>query len=181
MLLQVSTGRDPPIPPAFNETCQVLPIKLQSSSKWAHYFGYFNSLMPRGDWEQLFDIALLMVNNDANTRLSAETCIRRFDEHHMKQIRPWIYCDGRRKTSVSVCLSALLEYGLVSYQNRQKVLREASQRKASFEISFASRNKQDPGVYVDAGTALEVVHECLPRLTHSLENLLREVRERHET
>jgi hypothetical protein len=62
--------------PLLSTRYQVLPIKLQSSSEWAHYFGYFNSLMPRGDWEQQFDNALLMVNNDANTRPSAETCIR---------------------------------------------------------------------------------------------------------
>jgi hypothetical protein len=114
-----------------------------------------------------------MLNKDPNTRSSADSCIQFIIDHHKRLVRPWVHRNGRRKARVSVCISALLDYGLVSFEQRRTLLIKLAQHEDAFEIPYAHA-RQEPGVYVGVEAAVAVTHEQLPRLSHALEELVDE-------
>lgn len=176
MLLQVSMLGDVPVPAFFDETMRRFSgSRNQSSALWEDFFIQCSTARPKPGWEHLISIAQKMLVEDPEARPTAEGCALLLDHYRKVAIRPWIHLDTRRHSHVSICMSALLEYGGLSYNMRQEVLRElADSSPGSFEIPYTSTLKSlEPGLYVASGRAKEAVDKYVPDLSRIVQQVLR--------
>lgn len=113
---------------------------------------------------------------DADAQPTAEGCALLLYGHCKAVMRRWIPVDRRRRSHVSICLSALLEYGGLSFSKRQEVLRQmANSKQSSFEVPYASSSTSfEAGLYVASGRAKEVVDDYVPDLSKTVQQVLDE-------
>ena len=175
ILLQVSMIGDIPSPAFWDETKGFDNRKNQSSILWEDFFVQCSTARPKPRREHLVSIAQEMLVEDPHARPSAEGCARLLNNYHKAAIRPWIRLDKRRSSPITICVSALLEYGAVEPTERQRILRQVS-KNAAYEVSYmsASKSNLDPGLYADHAAAMEVAKVNLPSLVDVLKQLIDE-------
>lgn len=176
MQLEFSTiDQLPSFCPAFNPE-HMLHIRPpeQSSFEWDHFFGQLRTARPKPGFEHLTSIANKMLIVDPSLRPSAEACARFLDEHRKCVILPWVIVDKTRSSAVTVCISALLEYGSVKREIRRQLLRKLAKLKGSFEISYTDTKEREPGLYVPSAEALNATQKYIPSLKGVLQQVINE-------
>ena len=110
MLLHVSMFGDLPVPAFWDELVRSFSDSRNGNSTlWEDFFIQCSTARPKPGWEHLISIAQKMLVEDPKAKPTAEGCAMQLDHYCKAAIRPWIHRDRRRRSHISICMSALLE------------------------------------------------------------------------
>lgn len=175
ILLQMSMIGDIPSPAFWDKTRGFDNGRNQSSILWEDFFVQCSTARPKPGREHLIYIGRKMLVEDPHARPTAEGCTLLLNNHRKTIIRPWIRLDKRRSSPITICVSALLEYGGIEFTERQRILRQIS-KNAAYEVTYTSAATPNlvPGLYVDHLAAMEVAKDHLSSLVGVLKQLVDE-------
>lgn len=173
MMLREAAGgaRRPPYSPAYDDQGSLIDHDKQNNRLWDRWLFEISTLSFRRSEFRIFQRALRQIlQGDAAQRPSAEACLSLFRACHHGELKSFIHRD---RGALTICLSALLEYGMLDRFKRNATLRSASSSAGSLERPFSACDRAlEPGLYVGPEVALQVVREVLPLLEIPLKDCL---------